>query len=185
METMISVIAEHSIDLDLLPPKANILDIGCRGFLFTQAMRDLGHIVVPVDIDKVEGGAYYQCGITGHNGYCGVKHYPDAQATTLTEGNEIKCYTLAQFSKDLNIKWWDLIKMDVEGSEYEIIMNMEKAIATQLSIEFHLHTGIYGMYAVQEMEIKLKQLGYEAVSHKQSAQHGAGLSFWDSLFTMK
>ena len=38
---MITEIAEHSVDLSLLPLKANILDIGCRGFLFKEGNKYL------------------------------------------------------------------------------------------------------------------------------------------------
>lgn len=181
---MITEIAEHSIDLELLPPRANILDLGCRGFEFTKALRELGHSVIPVDIDHIEGGAYYQCAITDYNGYCGLSKSNDPQATKIAEGHEIKCYTLAQFSKDLNIKWWDAIKMDIEGSEYKVIMSMEKAIATQLSIEFHMHCG-QSLQEVTYIVERLELLGYEAVSHELSEQHGAGLNYWNSLFILK
>lgn len=182
---MISVIAEHSVDLDLLPPKATCLDLGCRSFTWTKAMRDLGHMVYPIDIDKIEGGAYYQCGISDYNGYCGVKHYDDAQATTIMEGIEIKCYTLEQFSKDVGVKWFDLIKLDIEGAEREVIMSLTKPLATQLSIEFHVFRQSYTKEDVEIMVSKLESLGYETVQHVWESRHGAGFSYWDSLMILK
>jgi FkbM family methyltransferase len=182
---MRTTIAEHSVDFALLPPIARILDLGCRGFAFTNQMKSYGHIVAAVDIDDLDG-VYYRCGISDYNGLCGAVKNKDPQATKLSKnGSQIVCMTLERFSKSINIDFWDLIKIDVEGSEYEIIMSLERPPAKQLSIEFHLHTGVYGQAEMALMEGKLKGLGYKAVSHEYTTQHGAGFNYWDSLFILK
>ena len=183
---MKSEIAEHSVDLSLLPEKANILDIGCFGFAFTDAMRALGHTVFPVDIQLLDK-EYFHCAISDYIGFCNAKMIGnDLQATRMVRASSgIPCWTLEAFSDNQNIPFWDLIKIDVEGSEYEIIMSLSKAPAKQLSIEFHLHTQVYGQIEMRMMEDKLKALGYEAVSHDYTAQHGAGFNYWDSLFILK
>jgi len=180
---MITTVAEHSVDLDILPPEAKILDLGCRGFGFTKFFRDLGHKVWPVDIDRLdEGQAYYQMAISNREGKAGILRTADKQATRITEGDAVDCHTLATFTKLAEVKRWDLIKIDVEGSEYEIIMSLTKAPAKQLSIEFHLHTGIYTQKEMFEMENKLMTLGYTTAQHQLTEQHGAGYNYWDSLF---
>jgi hypothetical protein len=179
-------IHEHSLDTSLLPEGARILDIGCRGFLFANHFRVQGHTVWAVDIDDLERDDYWRCGISDYDGYCGVKKSSDPQATSIDrKADGVKCYTLKAFSEMVSIPFWDLIKIDVEGSEYEIIMSLEKAPATQLSIEFHLHTGSYGHYEVTLMEDKLKSLGYIPIKHEMTSEHGAGINFWDSLFILK
>ena len=177
-------IAEHTFDEWLLPKQANILDIGCRGFLFTKAMRERGHKVWPVDIDELkEGQAYYQLAISDFNGYCGVVHTKDPQATHIRKGGDaIMSYRLSTFSEKVGVPFWDLIKIDVEGAEFDIIMDMETAPAMQLSIEFHLHTGVYNDFHMKQMEQKLAFIGYHAMSHEKTSQHGAGFNYWDSLF---
>lgn len=180
------IIAEHKVDLKLLPERANILDLGCRGFEFTNYFRLKGHSVYPVDIDELDTDEkYFRVGITDINGKMGVQKSNDPQATTLTQGNDIVVYTLETFSALNGINKWDLIKMDVEGSEFNIIMGMTRPMATQLSIEFHLHTGVYSEIGMQLMERQLKALGYEIVSHELTNQHGAGFNYWDSLFILK
>ena len=183
------VIAEHSVDLSRLPEKANILDLGCRGFAFTHAMREMGHHVVPIDIDRLhDGQAYYQCAISDHDGKVAVLKSKDPQATRIDPDHEgsIPCYTLETLTGNFLNKnqIWDLIKIDIEGAEYEVIMSMDRPMAKQLSIEFHCHTGQINQQQMTEMENKLKNLGYEAVSHSQSQQHGAGWNYWDSLFIL-
>lgn len=192
---MITVIAEHSVDLDLLPEKANILDLGCRGFLWTNYFRQLGHNVFTVDPDpEVKPGLsdkHYRIAITDYNGIATLIKSNDPQATRIEAKmklgrgpDDVKCSTLASFSKMVGVKFWDLIKIDVEGSEYEIIKSMNNPRAKQLSIEFHLHTGIYGLKEVAEMRDKLESLGYTTVKHDMTKQHGMGLNFWDSLFCL-
>lgn len=187
---MISVIAEHSVDTSLLPEMARVLDLGCRNFQFTDEMISREYHVVSVDIDflKDQQDRYFRCAISDYNGACTVEHSNDPNATRIGRKDEdgcVPCYTLETFSKGVSVIFWDLIKMDIEGSEYDVIMSLEKAPAKQLSIEFHLHTGIYGRKEMREMELKLMDLGYEFKQHFQDARHGAGLSYWDSLFILK
>lgn len=186
----ITVIAEHSVCLSLLQEKSTILDLGARGFAFTQAMRNLGHHVVPIDIDRLhDGQAYYQCAISDFDGKVAVIKSSDPQATRIDPNHEgtIPCYTLATISSNFLNKGqiWDLIKIDIEGAEYQVIMNMDKPYARQLSVEFHLHTGIYTQVEMRRMENHLHDLGYKAVSHEYTPQHGAGHNYWDSLFILK
>lgn len=185
---MIKVIAEHSVDLSLLPERANILDLGARGFLFTRAMMERGHHVFPVDADHLnEGHAYYQCAVSDYDGTAGTKKTADPQATTISKhSGVVPCYTLTTLTQKLiGNNRWDLIKMDIEGSEKDVILSLDRKIATQLSIEFHLHTGKQTEADVEAMVAKLTSLGYKAVSHKKTSQHGAGLNFWDSLFVLE
>lgn len=183
---MITEIHEHSVDLSLLPEKAKIIDLGCRGFQFTNYMRSLGHIVAPVDIDAFHNQVYYRIAITGKDGRVGIQYSNDPQATRIKEGDELLSMRLDTFIKSLG---WeepiDLIKSDIEGSEYEMIMSLKKAPAKSLSIEFHLHTGIYGQSEVMLMESKLKSLGYDFVLHELTEKHGAGFNYWSSLFILK
>jgi FkbM family methyltransferase len=183
-------IAEHTVDLELLPPAANIIDIGCRGFLFTDALTELGHNVYAIDIDDLVGHKYIKGAIADFDGFVEIARFQDPQATRIDKrapqsASSVPCMTLKTFSMKCNIEMWDLIKIDVEGAEYEIIMSLEKAPAKQLSIEFHLHTGIYKMHEVDLMIDKLKSLGYAAVQHDYTSQHGVGFNYWDSLFILK
>lgn len=177
-------IAEHSVELSLLPERANILDLGCRGFAFTDYFRKKGHIVHAVDIDDLKG-YYFQCAILDYNGRIGIHKDRDPQATRVKEGDDIVCYTLETFSKLRGVEFWDLIKMDIEMAEYQVILDMKKPMAKQLSIEFHLHYGEYGQNEMIEMEAKLFDLGYRIYKHNLEERYGAGYNYWDSLFILK
>ena len=191
-------IAEHTFDESLIHKTSAILDIGCRGFEFSNYFKRLGCNVCPVDIDELPLSkedcenilsleitiGYFKVAICGYTGKCGIEKTNDLQATKIKYGNEIDCYTLQDFSKENDITFWGIIKMDIEGSEYEVIMSLTEPPARQLSIEFHLHTGIYGMGQMREMETKLYALGYQTIQHELSERHGAGANYWDSLFIL-
>lgn len=185
---MITVIAEHSVDLEILPKEANILDLGCRGFLFADELTRLGHWVCCVDADKLPPGKHYwQIAITDYNGYCNVIPNKDPQGFRIGKKSNdgLKCATLPMFSSWNDVEFWDLIKIDIEGSEYEVIMSLTEPPAKQLSIEFHLHTGIYKEAQVKEMVDKLTSLGYYPVKHDKYPAHGCSPNYWDSLFILK
>lgn len=181
----IQTIAEHKVDLDLLPEKAKILDLGCRGFLFTDELRRRGHDVLAVDIDKFDRDDYLHLAVSFKVGRVGIKRTSDPQATCIKEGNEVDCVDLITLLRQSKIEMFDLIKMDVEGSEYDIIMSLPKPPAKQLSIEFHLHTGAYGETEMLLMENKLLSLGYFPIKHDKTKQHGLSYNYWSSLFLLK
>lgn len=201
----IQTIAEHKVDLDLLHEKAKILDVGCRGFQFAKELTRLGHQVYTIDPDPAVLGEHivaytiypemlhrhWSIAIAAENGLCGLRYSSDPQATTIIKahvplaGFDIPTYTLSKFSEKVKIPFWDLIKMDIEGSEFEVIMGLDKAPSKQLSIEFHIHTNAYSWGDVERMVQRLFILGYDAVSHEITEQHGCGKNYWSSLFVLK
>ncbi len=181
---IIKEIAEHKVCLELLPENAIILDLGARGYLFTDAMRSQGHRVIPVDIDKLEG-VYHQVAISDYNGRAGIQYSNDPQGTQIKDGNDVPCYTLESFMEMIGVPFFDLIKIDIEGAERQLIRSLNNAPAKQLSIEFHLHTGAYTKSDVDLMVIKLQFLGYKVASHELTEAHGAGFNYWTSLFILE
>lgn len=183
---MITVIAEHSVDLTILRKPANILDLGCRGFHFTEYFDKRGDFVIPIDMDILKSDrAYMRFAVTNYNGTANIHRNNDPQATRISPihtGEEVAAVTLERLSEYCKVPYWDLIKMDIEGAEHEVILSLTKAPAKQLSIEYHLHTGAYSPFQMSLMDIKLRAIGYKAVSHNLTEQHGAGKNFWDSLW---
>ena len=136
----LKTIHEHTLNENILPENANILDLGCRDFRFTNTFRDMNYNVYPVDIDIFEGESYYRIGISDKDGRCSVNHVDGwPLVTSICDGDDIPMMTLKSFSEFVGVSHWDLIKMDVEGSEMGILMNSKHPIATQVSVEFHAH----------------------------------------------
>lgn len=189
----LETIAEHTIATNLLPEKANILDLGCRGFLFSNELRRRGHNIVSVDCDWLDSGyPYHQIAISDSIGEVWLYKNSDPQATGIKneKGKHIDsretvpCTTLQEFSKSVGIEFWDAIKIDVEGSEFEIIMSLQVPPATQISVEFHHHCG-QSIMDISNMVEHLRKLGYNPVKHELSKQHGGIWNFWSSLFILR
>lgn len=185
----IKTIREHKVAVDLLPEKALVLDLGCRGFAFTDHMRERGHTVLSVDADRLDTQKpYYQCAIWNKSGVIGLQTMADPNATHVVEDQTIgsvEAFTMLDFSKHVGVAQWDLIKMDIEGAEREVIESWSRPWAKQLSIEFHLHCPGYFEPYVDKIVDKLLSLGYVIASHEKTREHGAGLNYWSSLFVLK
>lgn len=190
----IQVIAEHSVCMDLLPPKANILDLGARGGQFANYFKELGHNVFSVDCDNLPGITHPNLAISDYDGIATIIKDKDPQATRIKryrEGmpsvNLVECWTLQKFSEsvDVEVDGWDLIKFDIEGSEREVIHAMNYAPAKQISLEAHCHTNIYSKDEAELMMIKLQSLGYLIVHSPWTQQHGSGWNYWDILAILK
>jgi len=187
---MITVIAEHSVNLELLPIHSNVLDLGCRGFEFTDQLRALGHSVYPVDIDTLETRKnYHRIAISHRNGFAKVQIFPnDPQSTRIlpdtnqdAKGDLIEMMTIAEFSKRNGVEKWDLIKIDIEGEEYKILESAQHPMATQVSVEFHEHTDRkIGKERLDDLLLRLSKF-YVIYNQNWEARHGAGFNYWDIL----
>jgi hypothetical protein len=186
----IQVIHEHSVAIDLLTGGICI-DVGCRGFGFSEAMRDLGCEVWAYDLEDFQAPdniRYEKCAVCDYNGYSIIRRTNDPQGTYIQisgSGEEIKTISLFKIylSTDKKI---DILKLDCEGSEYFILSHENFApVPRQISIEFHMHSQKpwHNEYYDKCMENLLKY--YEPVQHELTQAHGAGENYWDSLFIRK
>jgi hypothetical protein len=128
------------------------------------------------------GTEYFSDGIGNHS-Y--GSHLQRVFSFVEKEGNKIAVPTvdLAKLSKRHNIQLWDLIKLDIEGAEYEVLENLDHPIATQLSVEFHV-AGPNRAYP--DFELLLRHLGkwYTPVVFGETMYKGYS-GYWDSLFIMR
>ena len=181
---MITTIFEHSVDLSLLPKRAFILDLGCRGFEFTDYFDRFGHIVYPIDIDILDRKDYYQFAISDKSGNCGIERSEDPQATKMKLGTGIEMHSIKSFSELVEVTEWDLIKMDIEGAEYDVLKNSKHPLAKMVSCEFHIHCGIQTKDMIDNLLIKLQEY-YEVHNWVLEERHGAGFNYWDILLIRK
>ncbi len=85
--------------------------------------------------------------------------------------------------KVLDVTYWDLVKLDCEGSEFEILENWPGRIATQISVEFHDGADAARDDAYFET-LFAKLPDYEIVQHEKFKQ-GAWIGHWDSLLRLR
>lgn len=184
---IIKTIAEHSVAVDLLTGGICI-DVGCRGFQFSSAMKDLGcevHAYDIEDMDAPEGISYNKLAILDREGIAYFKDTKDQQAKYITEwGIEVECThintLLKKFSGDKEI---DVLKLDCESSEYIILTAWDyQILPRQLTIEFHehAHKHLHDLFFDKCIENLNKH--YVPIKHDRYAAHGAGMNYWDSLW---
>jgi FkbM family methyltransferase len=191
---MITEIFEHSVDLSLLPEKANILDAGCRGFEFTRYFRERGHEVTALDIDYLPEKDYYKrIGLSNINGKAYISNDKDEQARKLIGGkeflkdsfvlaqNEVYTVTLDQLEKHLGR--FNLIKLDIEGKEYDVLKEAKHPIAKQVSVEFHAHCG-QTKEQIDELLDKINEW-YDIHNRVWEERHGCSANYWDILLIAK
>lgn len=183
----IGKIGDHSVNLSLLPPNANVLDLGCRYFTFANPLRELEHVVYTLDIGAPDtpglDGTYIRIAITDKSGRCSASAERDPDATHVIDGEEIQMMTLEQFTRTMNVRHWDLIKMDIEGSEFGILKTAKHPIAKQVTVEFHAHCG----QRKEDIDGLLDELSEYYFIHNRvwEEAQGSGFNYWDILLIAK
>lgn len=190
----IVTVHEHSFKPSLLNRESKVLDVGCRDFQFAQWFIDnIGCKVTCIDADptikdpKIKGVTFLNKAVT---------HSDKEKLRLFAFGNGSGSYTEEVFERPSECKeyevetyritpFWDLIKLDCEGAEYEILMNMTEPLAKQISVEFHEHTpAAKGQLYISKLFNHLWQW-YDIHGDVQEKRHGCGENYWDVLFILK
>lgn len=202
-------LSSHTVDLDLLPERPVVLDVGCRGFDFTRevlALRRDSHIIA-MDPDPLIAMPFNLIG-TGAS-FCRAALLGDGRRTanyagwSTGEGNlicdvsphyaershQVDCIDIRTLMVWLDIFHWDLVKLDCEESEFGILEVWPGPIATQISVEFHDWTGPWETKAKNSPDYYPKLWAgplrdYEVVQHELS-KVGEGTGHWDTLLRLK
>lgn len=186
----IEVIHEHSVAVDLLTG-GWCFDLGCRGFQFSEAMRDLGCFVWAFDLEPMQqpkGISFFNQAVSNFTGFAKYKNTKDPQAKHLCDDGDMKvyCSDINSLYDKMGSAVCDVLKLDIEGEEYRILSD-EKFMPRprQISIEFHMHAhrALHDQYYDKCMENLLRY--YVPVKHELTQAHGAGLNYWDSLFVRR
>ncbi len=191
----------HTIDTALLSKNGWILDVGARGFDFARCCSELGCLVLALDPDKeisnpfLPNVVYKRLALVGTE--CDNALYTawgtgtgnclsrDGKVPSYATGYDVECSTIGQLMKSSEIKCFEAVKLDCEGSEFDILMRWPGPVAKQISVEFHDFTGANprGEAYYTEMLAHLGQW-YKAVKHEVEHEYNI-TGYWDSLFVLK
>lgn len=212
---MIKDICEHSIDVDLLNKNGWVLDFGCGvDFLFSKEMANMGMQVISIDpnprIKETPSDKnihYERCAlVTDENlEFIEFNIFNDTDAASFVKTNNdvffiqkmyntpVVTTTVKKLMTKYNIETIDVLKLDIEGAEYEFLNTINEPIAKQISIEFHDFRGMNPFYPNNEIYYeklfeKLSQW-YTVAKHEITQHPGIGgplgLNYWDSLLILK
>jgi FkbM family methyltransferase len=212
---MIENIYEHSVRTDILTPGGWVIDFGCGvDFNFSKKMVEMGMKVISVDPNpritstpNIDNLFYERMALvvddTIESIDLDIFNDTDAASTIKTNNDigfvskqntiSVEATTIKKLMDKYQIEKLDVLKLDIEGAEYSVLMSIDSEIANQISIEFHDFRGMNPNYPNNELyydQLKEK-LGnmYSFVKHEKEQHRGIpghlGLNYWDSLLVSK
>lgn len=208
---MIQEIHSHSVNTELLTEGGYVLDLGCRDFIFTQHMLNRNMKVISLDpykgIEVPEGLENHPNLIFLNKACVGIKkeekvhyhEYNDWGANSIfnliehnnSQYNEIDKYevgvtTIPEIMEEFKIEKFELIKIDIEGSEYEILLNFPKNCTKQISVEFHDWLGLNPMEVHENFysEIHTNQLSDYKILVRKKVPMWYGETYSDVLYIL-
>src|SRR3990167_3357318 len=186
-----TVIDNHSFREDLLT-KGPVLDAGSRGLRLAKWFRDRGHTVIALDPGEDEKADGIHCvpmalvysRLAGANVSLVKTDDLEARYINPTLG-DVYAISIPILMHDFKIVKWDLIKLNIEGSEYDILDEIEGPIARQIVFSFHEHTNrARGRKECDRIIDKLRQW-YDIYNQTWEKRYGCSENYWDVVVIEK
>jgi len=92
----------------------------------------------------------------------------------------VRCVTLADALEEFRLRPLDLLKMDIEGSEWEVLLSTEPSVLADIrhiQLEYHSVHRRYG-YTPEKLFAHLAQAGHQLVWRTEDAHH-TGLAYFE------
>lgn len=176
-----------------------VLDAGSRGFVFSRELVKRGCTVLALDpAEDVpvlnEPGIY-----TARAGLVGIgqprrwimQYGDDPNAYRLDRPADDQQYggvetmTIMECMGQNGIRHFDLIKLNIEGAEYDVLDTLPGPIATQIVFSFHEHTDkARGQAECDRIIEKLKQW-YDIYNQVWEKRYGCRESYWDVVAILR
>lgn len=211
----------HSYAPALFSSPGVALDVGCRGFQFTEAMHARGLSVIAIDADPTVTYPTQRIGVF-HFALIGkepsekddpyfsdlpfFQESPNPEASNIFNGPSkpimVPFMTMASVMRLIgslhnppdprHTEFLDIVKLDIEGSEYSVLSHWPGPIARQISVEFHDFCGRNpdnsNPEAIhQKIHSHLATFGYYPEKHAKESPPGwtGPPDYFDSLFVLR
>lgn len=165
-----SIIYSFGIGEDISFDNAIITNHNCHIFCFDPTPKSINWFKRQKLNEKFH---FYEYGISGNNGFVDFylpKNPDHVSGSTITQKNidiknkvSVEMKSLGNIINELGHKHIDVLKMDIEGSEYDVIADIlnAKISITQILIEFHDRFFEDGYLKSKQAIEMLKHSGYE------------------------
>jgi hypothetical protein len=191
--TDFSTIDNHTIMPDLLNAGSTVLDVGSRDYRFAMGIYEqIGCKIICLDPDPEVKEPPSNTGIKliraalvaeRENPHKNLVLTGDPEARYLIDQNQatqwpqvpVHTITLGM------IGYVNLIKLNCEGSEYEILREIDRPICDQVSFSMHEHTSFRQGKDKCDQILKHLEKWYKIVVGEWEARYCAGVSYWDVL----
>jgi FkbM family methyltransferase len=210
-EVNLATLASHTIDLDLLPEVPTVLDVGCRWFDFAVEVcdqRPLAKVIAldpspdvaaVIDTTKAPTAVKFRRDAMVGSGYARqfLAHFSTGEGDFLADKprlmpgwdiqptwHMVDCLTISELMLEEGVKHFDVVKLDCEGSEFDILERWPGPIATQISVEFHDWDKPQYRSETYYDQLFQKLPWYRPVKHELSKQ-GTGVGHWDTLLVLR
>ncbi len=145
----LKTLATHTVDIERLTPFGGIvIDAGCRDFDFAEEMAVRGftvHCFDPApDVDYMGARTniiFHKWALVGVGKEGDLKMVVAGNGSRLSPQAEFPVYAHSLSTLKI-IRQIACVKLDVEGSEYDILLTWPGPIADQVTVEFHEHTNL-------------------------------------------
>lgn len=194
MPHVLEVIDNHSVAVDLLT-KGPVLDAGARGFVFSNWFAKRGHEVFAIDpspdVENLFPKEWNPIRLIkaalvgpGYPKMMSLQLGPDPNAWYVKYDGSFESVPIdtVQLS-EIGPRGcqWDVIKLNIEGSEYDILDNWPGPIARQIVFSFHEHTDRKrGREECDRIIDKLRQW-YDISNQVWEPRYCTYANYWDIL----
>lgn len=193
----------HSYDEELLPEGGWALDVGARCFKFSNHMARMGMHVIALEPDRsveYEGSRdirMLNLAMVGTPGFSDAMYagWGDGSGNHLTGERpehaetyySVPCLSIGSVMASHRVKQFDIVKLDCEGSEYDILWNWPRHAAVQISVEFHDFLGLRPRDSFYDELFAGPLRDYEIVRHewRPLCAENPVMNYWDSLFILR
>lgn len=193
----------HSYDESLLTPGGWALDVGARGFKFAEQMAEHGLRVIAMepDISATYDGPrdvhLLHAALVGNADvswamYAGWSDGTGNQLATERPAHaetyySVTCLSIGPLMAARGIDRFDIVKLDCEGSEYDILWNWPRHAAVQISVEMHDFLGMRPRESYYDELFAGPLRDYDVVQHEWTPLRAENPveNFWDSLLVLK
>ena len=172
-----SVVYSFGIGEDISFDRTVIKNHKCTVFGFDPTPKSIKWIKSQKTPDKFH---FYELGISDKNGVLDFylpKNTEHVSGSLVAQGNKdisnnvsVQAKTLHAIMMELGHKHIDVLKMDIEGSEYDVIDNilLSNISITQILIEFHERFYDKGILKTRNTVSQLRKNGYEIFATSKS-----------------